>query len=302
MINKMLESLISLQKWDARTFFRPALFWLGGLLIWLKMNNWEYNILVQNLISIRVFLEPLLGDQLDVYWPIVLALGFLLLLALTRIALWRIFPFAMFIHLSVIRCVKIYAKTIYKKLLIDMEITEKFKDIKDRNNWIERLMSSYLFHLIKSFYKIPLFKCFKNLEMYVRDRYGLDFGAWLYLSELLPENMQKKVDSASELISDKFDLLVWWAAFSIWSIWSRWILLLSIVMIIKIYYYDIQQSACNQAQQIKLAFDLYRFSLYEQMHFPIPKTREEEIELGKTVSKYLMENFSVTEFKKTNTE
>jgi hypothetical protein len=39
-----------------------------------------------------------------------------------------------------------------------------------------------------------------------------------------------------------------------------------------------------------------------QMYFPIPKTREEEIELGKKVSQFLMENISVTEFKKTNTE
>jgi hypothetical protein len=289
MMDKMLESLIALQKWDAQTFFRPAFFWFGALLLWLFTHNWDVAYLSTILSIIKNFLKPLLGSQLDVYWPIIMGLGFLSLLAITRIILWKFYNIAIITPILTKNLLIILIKSICEKFHLIDQLQINFNNIKDRNKWISNICSSSWFYFFKHLTNIRSTGCFERLSEYLFERYGLSLFTWFYLFKLLPERMQKDVDATSALLSDKIDILIWWAAFSIWGIWSRWVLLLSFLMIIKIYYYDISLINCQLAQQIKLAFDFYHFSLYEQLHLPIPKTREEEKEMGKSVSEYLSE-------------
>jgi hypothetical protein len=291
MFSTMAESLMALQKWDARTFFRPTFFWLGGSFIWLFSHKWNWKIWLDYLLMIKGSLIPLLGDEIDTYWPIILAISFLSLLAITRIILWRAFPMLMISIIYVFNKTKLLIYSLNKKFDIYHRIDKRTTQLRKNYRFIDYIANSFFIKLITYPFQLSPTHCFGGLDIYLRERYGLNSSVLPYFLELLPEKKQEEINSIQESVFDRLDLIGWWVAFSFWAIWLKWLPIISIFMILKIIYFEMRPIQCAYAYQLKIAFDLYRFNLYEQLNYPLPEQGKDERKSGIALSEYLSKGF-----------
>ena len=118
-------------------------------------------------------------------------------------------------------------------------------------------------------------------------RYGLDaIICWPLLWSLLPENIRTDLANA-RLSLDRLAELWFWGFLTLpWAFWLHWTAIISILWMI-IAYWIACQAAMVYGQLLEAAFDLHRFSLYDAMNWPRPKTTQDEEMFGAQLTEYL---------------
>jgi hypothetical protein len=86
-------------------------------------------------------------------------------------------------------------------------------------------------------------------------------------------------------------LFIWGAAFMIWTIWVWWALPIGLSVAV-IAYLRIPALADVYGQLLRAVYDLYRFALFEGVHWPLPSDPETERQLGEALTTYLKSNIA----------
>ena len=119
------------------------------------------------------------------------------------------------------------------------------------------------------------------------DKYGLDAAiCWSRLWLLLPSDVKEEVAAYRFSLNSSVRLLFWSLLFLIWVKWAWWTLLLGLVSACLAYHW-ILEAAAIYGDLIEAVFDLYRFSLYSSLRWPLPSTPAEERNAGLKLTEYL---------------
>ena len=140
------------------------------------------------------------------------------------------------------------------------------------HNW---LMPTVLGNLMRAAEEHPL------------NHYGLEINiTWPRLWLLLPEDAKKEVSRSRNQLDQAVQIFSWALLFCVWSIWNPWAAIIGLLLAI-LFYQAVIQAAGAFGQILKSVYDLYRFSLYENLHWPIPTSPADEISHGKDLTNYL---------------
>ncbi len=142
----------------------------------------------------------------------------------------------------------------------------------------------------------------KNAELYPRDRYRIDSVLlWPRLYNLFPErfiNLIAEVRTALDFMLVIASLSIAFAVLSgayLLIVRAEWWLFLICfwggLLVARTAYHGAVGNALLFAQQIKAAFDLYRFELLKQMHISLPPTLADERDVWRDLCRFLYRNY-----------
>lgn len=118
-------------------------------------------------------------------------------------------------------------------------------------------------------------------------RYGLEINTVLpRLWLVIPDQARKELENARQVLDDRTSTAVWCLLLVVWVIFTPWMALVALVCGWVCYQFMVD-AAKAYALLMRAAFDLYRFDLYEQLHWPAPKTPAEEEVQGKQLNSFL---------------
>jgi hypothetical protein len=127
----------------------------------------------------------------------------------------------------------------------------------------------------------------RSVESRPYKKYGLNsVVCWPRLWPLLPEEMKTEVTTARENLDTAVHTWMWSLLFIIWGIFTVWAIIIGLVLTLSTYRL-LLNAAEIYGQLVEASFDLYRFSLYEALHWPLPSSPDEEYEKGCQLSDYL---------------
>jgi hypothetical protein len=155
-------------------------------------------------------------------------------------------------------------------------------------------------------------------EEYSHINYGLEITVvWERLFLILPQECQKKIEYARQTLNERIRLITWGRLFLVWfllpvitqiipnpekksiSIIADIIIIAVAVAIIlislivcRVAYEGSLTAARFYGNLIRSAFDLYRFKLYDDLHWPRPTSPETEDEHGRELTTYLFRHFA----------
>lgn len=143
----------------------------------------------------------------------------------------------------------------------------------------------------------------KAAEMYPYLRYGMDSAClWPRLYQVMPlhitatiENVRGSIEFMIEItsLSTTFAIVSGICLLYIGASW--WLFLISFwggMLVAWFAYQGAIGHALSYAEQIKVAFDLYRFDLLKALHLPEPTTRKEERSLWKNTGQLIYRNIT----------
>ncbi len=118
-------------------------------------------------------------------------------------------------------------------------------------------------------------------------KYGLNsVVCWPRLWPLLPEAMKTEVTTARENLETAVHIWMWCCLFIGWGIFTVWASVIGFILTL-LAYRLLLNAAEIYGQLVESSFDLYRFSLYDALHWPLPSRPDEEYEKGCQLSDYL---------------
>ena len=124
-------------------------------------------------------------------------------------------------------------------------------------------------------------------EIRIRTKYGLSVDITLpRLKLLLPDVAREELESLSNSINLFVLWLLWGLFMSVWAIWFRWVIIISVVVTVIAYRLAVF-TAVRYATILESCYDLYRFSLYKSLRFPLPKSAKDEKEFGEQINQYI---------------
>ncbi len=128
----------------------------------------------------------------------------------------------------------------------------------------------------------------RGVERRVVHRYGLDpVLLWPRLWLLLPEEARQEIAAARESLDRMAEAWGWGLCFLVWAIWQRWAVLIALGWMLLAAYLA-RSPARTFAVLVQSAFDLYRWRLYEALHFPVPQEKgPAEVAAGQTLTRYI---------------
>jgi hypothetical protein len=280
------------EQWIANLFTPAFIFWSGGLLAYIHRHGWEP---IAKLFP-DAKLEPL---QVGI-------LAIILILILISSVLVQRFD------TEVLRGLEGYWYSIFRRLGKPILNYATQRQLKQRNDALTQWRSLYPKHKAQQLSaqdRIEFVRCDRTLRQFpvleadflpfrlgniLRaaerrpfDRYGLDsIICWPRLWLLLPDSAKKDLLESRAELNNGVRLFSWSILFLIWSIWSWWAIPCGMISAFFAYSW-ILDSATLYGDLIESAFDLYRFSLYQSLRFPLPKTIAEEEALGLKITEYL---------------
>lgn len=195
-----------------------------------------------------------------------------------------------------LRCVKLQDKTVVKKRKTLNELEDKRRTgrltPKEGIKHVE-LDSEFVYIPSRLNDRMPtrLGNILSSVEIYPQIRYGLDaFVFWPRLWLLLPDDVKQELIRARYNLDVSVRICTWSILFTIWGIWAP--LAAPTGLFISLFaYHWIMQAAKVYGQLVKSAFDLYRFSLYESLHWTFPDNLENEREEGERLTNFLYRGF-----------
>jgi hypothetical protein len=132
----------------------------------------------------------------------------------------------------------------------------------------------------------------RSAEDYAHVRYGLSTSiCWPRLWLALPEETQETVSLSRKKLNTAVHLFTWGLLFLAWTVFAWWAVAVSLATML-IAYVSALQAAAIYGELLRSTFDLYRFDLYEQVKFPLPKTVGSEVAAGNQLSEYLFRGTS----------
>lgn len=120
-------------------------------------------------------------------------------------------------------------------------------------------------------------------------KYGLDaIICWPRLWLLLPDSAKAELLATRDALNVKALLWMWSLVFLLWApVFRVWWPLLLGVSSMWLAHRWMMEAAQVYGALLESAFDLYRFQLYEALHWPLPKNPAEERALGQRLTDYL---------------
>lgn len=166
------------------------------------------------------------------------------------------------------------SKAIERYIFLDSELNNYPVDIKKR-------MPTKLGNILRA------------AEEYPNRVYGLEINiTWPRLWLTLSDNTQRELSKARRELNEATQLVIWGMLFFIWSIWAFWVLLASIV-VISFGYINLITATKSYGQLLRSAYDLNRFGLYDELHWPLPDKPDTEDTHGKALTIYLKRNIAL---------
>ncbi|MEO0885202.1 MAG: hypothetical protein AAFY54_04620 [Cyanobacteria bacterium J06648_10] len=270
------------------TLFTPAfVFWLGGGLAWLQRVGWK-----RVLDFFTALPEPL---------PV--GLGVLALLVVSTSGF-----VAQQFEFSVLRLLEGYwpdwcqllTKRLVKRQRRQLKAIDKpLQDFnrqglqtltpEEQHDYIQADLQLSSFPEAGRLLPTRLGNILRSAEDRCAAKYGLDaIICWPRLWLVLPDAVKGELSEARDSLNSTARLWLWGVLFLLWSpifqVW--WPLPLGLVVAWLAYRWMVQ-AAQVYGELLESAFDLYRFQLYEGLHWPRPKTPAEERDFGKGLTKYL---------------
>jgi hypothetical protein len=288
MLNRFWESIGSniAERWLDYVFGPAFLFWAGGLALYAWKTGWQA--ILRRLQALDPFQQA--------SW-IVLAL---LLLVFSSVLMQALrFPILRFLEgywpwpLSYLgEWIVMLQKPGFQKKTAELHqlASEDLNKLNARQR--EKLSSLETWahwHPVKSkdLLPLPLGNILRAREYSPARKYGLDaMICWPRLWPLLPENLRTDLASARSALDRLAELCFWGLLFLFWAILVRWAILIALLWIF-ITYHMACQSAMSYGDLLEAAFDLYRFSLYDAMGWPRPKSTQTEPELGSQLTEHM---------------
>ncbi len=128
----------------------------------------------------------------------------------------------------------------------------------------------------------------RAVERRVVHRYGLDpVLLWPRLWLLLPEDARQEIAAARESLDRLAEAWGWGLCFLVWAIWQPWAAPIALVWMLLATYLA-RSPARTFAVLVQSAFDLYRWRLYEALHFPVPEEKgDAERAAGEALTRYI---------------
>ncbi|RPI33000.1 MAG: hypothetical protein EHM70_07395 [Chloroflexota bacterium] len=118
-------------------------------------------------------------------------------------------------------------------------------------------------------------------------RYGLDAVAcWPRLWLLLPEPARDEIDTARLTLDTCVNWWVWSMLFLVWTVWTWWALPVGL-LVAWIAYRSAVQTSRDYCDLVVAAYDLYRWSLYKQVGWPLPENSADEPACGRQLTSFL---------------
>ena len=266
------------EQWSAQRLGPALAFWGGGLLAW----SWRYG--WQPLIHWLVAL-----DSLAAY--VALIVGALLLLTASSAAItW--------LQLPVLRLAEGYwpwrfrqwrfdlARHVKERLRLKEERWQALADKPEAQRSAEeqdeyaRLDAELSGYPVDPRRLMPtrLGNLLRAAEEYPRVRYGLPISvSWPRLWLILSEETQSTLAEAREGLNAATRLLIWGVLFVFWVVWAWWVIPAAAAVILAAYW-RMLSAAGVYGDLLRAAFDLYRFSLYEQLRWPLPPGTDADLD------------------------
>lgn len=277
------------------TLFTPAfVFWLGGGLAWLQQVGWK------RVLDLFTALPE----------PLPVGLGMLALLVVSASG-----SMAQQLDFAVLRLLEGYwprwCRPLTKRLVrrqwrqwkkIDQQLQDfnrrglKKLTLAEWNNYIQADLQLSSFP--ETGQKLPdtgrllptrLGNILRAAEDRCAQKYGLDAViCWPRLWLLLPESVKGELSAARDVLNLTARIWLWGVLFLLWApvFWVWWPLLLGLVTAWLASRWMVQ-AAQVYGDLLESAFDLYRFQLYESLHWPRPTTPAEERAFGRGLTNYL---------------
>lgn len=284
--NKFAEGLAG--TWNARVLTPAFVFWVGGACIWGLTHDRDRQRLVADLTQLGIiealflvgaglFLVVISNDLVTWMTPLLLRLAE---------GYWTGPFYRLRDHM---------VRRIRKQLALKEQTWEKLAADFDRHQLNPQMRETYArLDTELAAYPQPelllptrLGNILRAAEEYPALRYGLDtIVVWSRLWFLLPEDVQAEIAYARRSLDERIRLLAWGILFAIWSIWCGWIVFIALGFT-RVVYVSSLAAAMVYGDMVRAAFDLYRFQLYESLHFPPPPSPEAEEDYGKALTKYL---------------
>ncbi|TGO02778.1 hypothetical protein PN36_19325 [Candidatus Thiomargarita nelsonii] len=124
-------------------------------------------------------------------------------------------------------------------------------------------------------------------EQRPQEKYGLDaIICWPRLWLVLPDAAKAEITQARNNLNDAAQIWLWGVLLVIWTVWTWWAIPVALLLAFVAYHWMIQ-AAEIYVQLVESSFDLYRFSLYNSLHWPKPANPAEEYEQGQQLTAYL---------------
>jgi hypothetical protein len=128
----------------------------------------------------------------------------------------------------------------------------------------------------------------RAVERRVVHRYGLDAVLlWPRLWLLLPEDARQEIAAARESLDRLAEAWGWGLCFLVWAFWQPWAAPIALVWMLLAAWLA-RSLARTFAVLVQSAFDLYRWRLYEALHFPVPEEKgDAERAAGQSLTRYI---------------
>jgi hypothetical protein len=279
-------------EWSARTLTPAFAFWGGALLAYNQRYGWD---------GFRQFLnqvEPVLG--------VTILVGLLFLLTVsTMLVQWLTLP--------LLRLIEGYWLWPFRELRVRL-IDRLNRTLVEKENQLGKLADKYEARTASLLEAEKYARLETELDQYPLDPnlrlptrvgnilrtaeeypwrcYGLEITTtWPRLWLALPESVQEELNTAREAMDQIVQLFIWGAAFMIWTIWVWWALPIGLSVAV-IAYLRIPALADVYGQLLRAVYDLYRFALFEGVHWPLPSDPETERQLGEALTTYLKSNIA----------
>ncbi len=127
----------------------------------------------------------------------------------------------------------------------------------------------------------------RGAEEHAEIRYGLEICVvWPRLWLVLPGEVRGALTAARQRLSGATQLFLWAVFFAGWACYSLWALPVAAVGA-TVSYWAMVSAGGTYAELLRSTFDLYRFVLYEQVRWPVPKRPEDEKVAGEGLTKFL---------------
>jgi hypothetical protein len=120
-----------------------------------------------------------------------------------------------------------------------------------------------------------------------RYKYGLDaIICWPRLWLLLPDSAKKELQESRSTLNNAARMWLWSLLFLIWGLWIFWAIPIGVLVAFFSYRWMVS-IAITYGNLVESSFDLYRLSLYQSLHWPLPKNSAEEFQKGQQLTEYL---------------
>jgi len=128
----------------------------------------------------------------------------------------------------------------------------------------------------------------RGVERRIVHRCGLDpVLLWPRLWLLLPEDARQEIAAARESLDRLAEAWGWGLCFLVWAFWQPWAVPIALVWMLLAAWLA-RSPARTFAVLVQSAFDLYRWRLYEALHFPAPEEKGDvEVTAGQSLTRYI---------------